>query len=145
MTYLWLSSGVERIVSVPCNASLLTCRRFARRLPHLIATTVALAAVALGDLNAVAPVLTMFFLTTYGVVNLVAGLEQLSGAPSYRPTIRVPWIVSLAGAAGCLWVMWLINRWAAIAAVVIEVLIYSALRRRSLSASWGDLRYGALM
>lgn len=114
-------------------------------LPHLLSTGVALAAVGLGDLNAVAPVLTMFFLTAYGMINLVAGLEQLSGAPSYRPTIRVPWIVSLAGAAGCLWVMWLINPYAAIVAVVVEVLIYSVLRRRSLNAAWGDLRYGALM
>lgn len=114
-------------------------------LPHLLATAVALAAVALGDLNAVAPVLTMFFLTTYGMVNLVAGLEQLSGAPSYRPAIRVPWAVSLAGAAGCLWVMWLINQAAAVVAVVVEVAVYLGLRRRSLSASWGDLRYGALI
>jgi potassium/chloride transporter 4/5/6 len=112
---------------------------------HLVSTGVALGAVGLGDLNAVAPVLTMFFLTTYGVVNLVAGLEQLSGAPSYRPTIKVPWAVSLAGALGCFWVMWLISRTAAVVAVVVEIGIYVALRRRSLHAAWGDLRYGALM
>ncbi|MEM6796882.1 MAG: Na-K-Cl cotransporter [Acidobacteriota bacterium] len=112
---------------------------------HFFATAVALAAVGLGDLNAVAPVLTMFFLTTYGMVNLVAGLEQLSGAPSYRPSIRVPWYVSIGGAIGCLWVMSLINLWAALAALVIEIGVYAGLRRRSLSASWGDLRYGALI
>lgn len=112
---------------------------------HLVATAVALLAVGLGDLNAVAPVLTMFFLTTYGMINLVAGLEQVSGAPSYRPSIRVPWLVSLGGAASCIWVMSLINPWAAVAAFVIETLVYFALRRRTLSASWGDLRYGALM
>lgn len=111
----------------------------------LLSAAVALAAVALGDLNAVAPVLTMFFLTTYGVVNLVAGLEQLSGSPSYRPSVRVPWYVSLLGAVGCIWVMGLINPVAAIIAVALEILIYSTLRRRALSASWGDLRYGALM
>ncbi|HSR53467.1 MAG TPA: Na-K-Cl cotransporter [Acidobacteriota bacterium] len=114
-------------------------------MPHFFSTALALAAVGLGDLNAVAPVLTMFFLTTYGMVNLVAGLEQLSGAPSYRPTIRVPWIVSLAGAAGCIWVMWLIQPAAAIAAAFVELLIYAGLRRRSLSTSWGDARHGALI
>ncbi len=119
--------------------------KLGQNLPHLLSTGVALAAVGLGDLNTVAPVLTMFFLTAYGMINLVAGLEQLSGAPSYRPTIRVPWIVSLAGAAGCLWVMWLINPYAAVLAAVVEVLIYAVLRRRSLNAAWGDLRYGALM
>ena len=112
---------------------------------HLLSTAVALGAVLLGDLNAVAPVLTMFFLTTYGMVNLVAGLEQLSGAPSFRPTLRVPWAVALAGAAGCFWVMFLISPVACVVAVVAEVGIYLLLRRRALAASWGDLRYGALM
>lgn len=119
--------------------------KLGNNIPHLLSAGVALAAVGLGDLNTVAPVLTMFFLTAYGMINLVAGLEQLSGAPSYRPTIRVPWVVSLAGAVGCLWVMWLINTYAAILAVFVEVLIYTALRRRSLNAAWGDMRYGALM
>ncbi|HSN53439.1 MAG TPA: hypothetical protein VLT32_02150 [Candidatus Sulfomarinibacteraceae bacterium] len=112
---------------------------------HLGATALALAAVGLGDLNAVAPVLTMFFLTTYGMINLVAGLEELSGAPSYRPTIKVWWGISLAGAAGCFWVMALINPVAAVVAVVVEVGLYLVLRRRSLSASWGDMRYGTMM
>ncbi|MCH9649432.1 MAG: Na-K-Cl cotransporter [Deltaproteobacteria bacterium] len=115
------------------------------RYAHLLSTAVALAAVALGDLNAVAPVLTMFFLTTYGMINLVAGLEKLAGSPSYRPTITVPWFVSLAGAVGCIWVMGLINRWAAIIAVVVEIILYLGLRRRSLNATWGDLRFGALL
>ncbi|REJ81203.1 MAG: Na-K-Cl cotransporter [Acidobacteria bacterium] len=119
--------------------------RWATRLPHLLATAVALAAVALGDLNAVAPVLTMFFLTTYAVINLVAGIERLVGSPSYRPAVQVPWVVSLAGAAGCVWVMFLIHPLAALIAIVLEIGLYLGLRRRSMSAAWGDLRYGALM
>lgn len=112
---------------------------------HALSTGVALAAVALGGLNAVAPILTMFFLTTYGVVNLVAGLELLSGSPFYRPSIKVPWLVSLGGALGCLWVMFLINELAALLAVLIEILFYLGLRRKAMRASWGDARYGALM
>ena len=119
--------------------------RLARHLPHLASTAVALAAVLLGDLNAVAPVLTMFFLTTYGVVNLVAGVEQLIGSPSYRPAIRVPWYVSILGVVGCVWVMVLISPFAAFVALVVEVALYVVLRRRSLAAAWGDMRYGATM
>lgn len=114
-------------------------------LAYLASSSLALGAVLLGGLNAVAPVLTMFFLTTYGMINLVAGLEQLSGAPSYRPTIKVWWGISLAGAVGCIWVMSLISWIAAVVAIVVEVGLYIALRRRSLSASWGDMRYGTLM
>jgi hypothetical protein len=87
----------------------------------------------------------MFFLTTYGMINLVAGLEQLAGAPAYRPTIHVPWPISLAGAAACFCVMSLISPVAAIVAVVVEVGLYASLRRRSLSSSWGDMRYGTIM
>lgn len=113
--------------------------------PLLITTAMALIAVALGDLDAIAPLLTMFFLTTYGTVNLVAGLENLSGDPSYRPTFRVPWWVSIAGALACFYVMYLINVAALVIALVLEVGLYVFMRRRAMSAPWGDLRRGALM
>ena len=112
--------------------------------PLLISLSVALAAVALGDLNAVAPALTMFFLTTYGVVNLVAGIERLAGDPSFRPTWNVPWWASIAGAAGCFWVMYLINPGVLFIALAVEVGVYLAMRRRAMVAPWGDLRRGAL-
>lgn len=112
---------------------------------HLLSTVCALLVVMLGDLNAVAPVLTMFFLTTYGMINLVAGLERLSGAPSFRPSLKVPWYVSMLGALACFWVMFLISAVACIVALAAEIVVYLWLRRRAISASWGDLRYGALM
>jgi amino acid transporter len=113
--------------------------------PLLLSLVVSLGAVMLGDLDAVAPVLTMFFLTTYGMINLVAGVEALAADPSFRPTMRVHWSVSLAGAFGCFWIMYLINPIALFAALVIEIGIYLLMRRRALAAPWGDLRRGAIM
>lgn len=113
--------------------------------PLLLSTAIALAAVGLGDLDAIAPILTMFFLTTYGTVNLAAGLEKLSGDPSYRPTFGVPWWVSLAGALACFYVMFLVNAFALVVALVFEGGLYVFMRRRAMSAPWGDLRRGALM
>lgn len=107
-----------------------------------ISGAVALAAVALGDLNAVAEVVSMFFLTTYGMLNLAAGLEELVNDPHYRPRIRVPWWVSFLGAAGCFVAMFAINPTAFFVAVVIELGIWWYLRRRTLRAAWGDLRTG---
>ena len=52
-----------------------------------------LAAVLLGDLNTVATVATMFFLSVYGTVNLVSALEYISGNPSWRPTLQIHWFV----------------------------------------------------
>lgn len=110
-----------------------------------LSAAVAFAAVFLGDLNAVATVVSMFFLTTYGMINIVCALEGLVGDPSFRPRLRVPWLASLAGAAACLWVMMLIHPVAAGIAIVCEIGIWLLLSRRALQASWGDMRGGTLM
>jgi amino acid transporter len=62
-----------------------------------------------GELNTIAPVLTMFFLITYGSVNFISFVESLIKRPGFRPTFRVHWSISLLGAAGCIWVMFVIN------------------------------------
>lgn len=103
---------------------------------------VALFAVLLGDLNAVAAVLTMFFLTTYGTLNLVAGMEAVVGDPSFRPRIRVPWGVSMFGFLGCFMAMFAINPLACAVAIVIEGMLFWVLSRRALEATWGDVRSG---
>jgi potassium/chloride transporter 4/5/6 len=102
----------------------------------------ALACVALGDLNAVAAVVTMFFLTTYGTLNAVAGLEALVGDLSYRPRIRIPSWVSGLGALGCFVAMMAINPLAGVVAISAVVGIWLLLSRRAMRAAWGDLRSG---
>ena len=109
-----------------------------------ITGTISLLAVLLGDLNSIAPVVTIFFLTFYTSINVVAGLEILIGDPSYRPKIKVPWYVSFAAAASSIAVMFLISKIACIAAIAIELAIYMRLRRRALEATFGDLRSGLL-
>lgn len=98
--------------------------------------------VMLADLNIVAPILTMFFLTTYGVLNITAGLERFLGNPSFRPKFKVHWLFSLAGAVGCTIVMFLINPVATGAAVTIVLVIYFWLERQELRSAWGDVRNG---
>ena len=112
-------------------------------LPGLVVTlAIALAAVLLGNLNAVAEVVTMFFLTVYGTVNLAAALEALSGDPSWRPRLRVPWPVGMAGALLCAAAMVLINPLAAVTAWVVAAALWLVLSRREGEAGWGDARRG---
>ena len=75
----------------------------------LVTTVIAITIIWMGDLNFVAPIITMFFLNTYGMINLVAGIEKLVGNPSFRPTFKIPWAVSMLGAVGCYGAMFLIN------------------------------------
>ena len=106
---------------------------------------VALLAVWFGDLDLIAPVLTMFFLTTYGVLNVAAGVERFLGSPSFRPKFRVHWSISLAGALGCVAVMLLINALATVVSVIVVVAIFIWLERREMTAAWGDVRRGIWM
>ncbi|MFV0422507.1 amino acid permease [Oleidesulfovibrio sp.] len=96
-----------------------------------------------GDLNTVAPIITMFFLLTYGTVNLACFYEGRSNNPSFRPTFRLNhWSVALTGALGCLAVMFLINAvWAGIAIVLAAGLFY-LIARREITSKWGDLDSG---
>jgi amino acid transporter len=115
------------------------------RIGTAVTLFVSAAAVCVGDLNLIAPVLTMFFLTTYLVLNIAAGIEGFLQSPSYRPTFRVHWGLSLLGAIGCLSVMFLINAIATVVAAVIVLGIFIWLQRRELEATWGDARRGLWM
>ncbi|MCP4211114.1 MAG: amino acid permease [Halieaceae bacterium] len=112
------------------------------RLALLISAVIALIVIWAGDLNFVAPIITMFFLNTYGMTNLVAGIERLVGNPSFRPRFKIHWSLSLLGALGCYGAMFLINVPATIIAVILSAGIYFYLERRSLSRTWGDVRNG---
>ena len=107
-----------------------------------VSGAIALAAVALGGLNAVAQFVTILFLTLYVTINLSAAIENLVGDPSFRPTIRVPWWLSLLGSVGAIVVMFLISPLACVAAVILELGLYLYLRSRALRREWGDVRAG---
>ncbi|MEO1404191.1 MAG: Na-K-Cl cotransporter [Cyanobacteria bacterium J06635_1] len=112
------------------------------RLGTLFTLGIALAVVGLGDLNLIAPVLSMFFLTTYMVLNVAAGIEAFLQSPSYRPTFKVPWYVSILGALGCIVVMFLINAVATVIAALIVLGVYLWLERQEIRTTWGDVRQG---
>ncbi|MEM6449489.1 MAG: amino acid permease [Cyanobacteria bacterium P01_D01_bin.105] len=106
---------------------------------------IVLAVVCLGSLDAIAPVLSMFFLTTYLVLNVAAATEGFLQSPSFRPTFKVHWSLSFLGALGCIGVMFLINPMATIVALIIVGLIYFWLERRQIESTWGDVRQGVWM
>ncbi len=115
------------------------------RLATACSFAVALLAVILGDLNLIAPVLSMFFLTSYGLINLSAGLEGLIESPNWRPRFKFPCWGSLLGAAACFGTMLMINSGATMIALGITAALYFLVKRRELNAHWGDMRYGLLM
>jgi amino acid transporter len=107
-----------------------------------VSGAIALVAVLLGGLNEVARFVTILFLTLYVTINLSAAFERLAGDPSFRPTIRVPWPVSLLGSLGAIAVMFMISPLACLLAVLLEGALYVQLRRRTIRKRWGDVRAG---
>ena len=98
--------------------------------------------VLMGGLDAIAPVLTMFFLATYGLINLACALERWAASPSFRPDFKVPAVVSFLGGLGSIYVMSIINTPAMIAATVFCAIIYVIAQRRVLNTTYGDARHG---
>ncbi len=112
------------------------------RIGTIFTLLLAMTAVYFGDLNIIAPILTMFFLATYGMLNISAGIEKLIGSPSFRPVFKVHWIFSFLGSFGCIVVMLLINPLATGVAVMVLVIVFIWLQRRGLRSTWGDVREG---
>ena len=98
-----------------------------------------------GGLNAIAPMITMFFMITYLMLNGVVLLEQTLSMVSFRPTFAIPRIVPLVGMLGCLFVMFLINPVFSLVAIGVTLGIYGYLLRRQLNAPWEDVRSGLFL
>ena len=109
-----------------------------------LALTFALAEVGilLGNLDVIAPILTMFFLATYGLTNLACGLEKWAASPGFRPVFKVPAAVSLLGSVACFYVMSIINLPAMLVALLLCGAIFVLTGRRDLGTTYGDARHG---
>lgn len=110
----------------PINSSIITC-------------LIAFVFVAIGDINAVAEIISMFFMLTYGSLCLISFLNHFGSSPSYRPSFKSKWWLSLIGFVVSVWVMFKINTTYAIAAFILLTLIYVYINfyhksRRSLSS-----------
>lgn len=103
---------------------------------------IVLAALLIRDLNAIAPLISLFFLITYAMINVVVLIEQSLDLVSFRPTLAIPSIIPLLGAVGCLFAMFIQNPTFSLVAVSVVVMIYWVLLKRSLFAPFGDVRSG---
>jgi len=108
----------------------------------LLTAGIVVLALLLRDLNAIAPLITMFFLITYAMLNVVVVLEKRLGLVSFRPLLRVHWSLPVLGLVGCLFAMFIVNPAFALAAVVLVLGFYAFLTSRKLDAPGDDMRSG---
>ena len=108
----------------------------------IITSFIVLLGLSLRDLNTIAPLITMFFMITYAMVNVVALIEQSLALPSFRPTLKIPIIIPIIGAFGSLTVMFIINAIVAMASIVLIIVFYYYLVKKKLKSDAGDSRSG---
>ncbi|AHW60491.1 Amino acid transporter [Draconibacterium orientale] len=90
----------------------------------IVTVAIAFVFVALGDVNAVASIISMFFMVTYGSLCLISFLNHFGASPSYRPTFRSRWYLSLVGFLVSIWVMFKISTSYALLSAGAMTLIY---------------------
>ena len=95
----------------PINASIITC-------------AIGFVFCSMGDINAVAEIISMFFMVTYGAICMVSLFEHFAADPSYRPTFKSKWWLSLLGGGLCFWLMFQMNTQYAFAAIIMMVGLY---------------------
>ena len=85
---------------------------------------IALIFVAIGSIDKVAVIISMFFLISYGTLCLISFLNHLGSSPSYRPRFKSKWYLSLAGFLLSVWVMFMINPAYTLIAYVFITILY---------------------
>ena len=105
----------------------------------LLSAAIAYLTIALGNLDLIARLVTMFFLISYGLLNYATWFEAKAASPSFRPRFR--WYhpgISLAGFLSCLGVMLAIDLSSGLVAISIVFAIYQYLRRTARPSRWAD-------
>ncbi|KAL2631043.1 hypothetical protein R1flu_015729 [Riccia fluitans] len=105
----------------------------------LLATTVlCVLAAMIGSLDAVAPLVSICFLTCYSALNFSCVVLSMLKAPSWRPKWRFyHWSFALLGFLLCFGMNFAIKWYWAIVAVVVLVLLYIYIDYRQVEVDWG--------
>jgi amino acid transporter len=100
------------------------------------------ATMLLRNLNAVAPLVTLFFLVTYAMINIVVIIEQNLGLISYRPLFKVRRWIPWLGLVSSVLAMFIINPTISLVTIGIVLAVYWYLSRQNLETPFEDVRSG---
>jgi len=107
----------------------------------IVTFVIAEAGVLLGELDLIARVVSMFYLTAYGFINLTSALESWSGS-DFRPQFKIPRPISILGAVATFVVMFQLDFVAMLVAFTIIGVIFIILTRKQISIGFSDIWQG---
>jgi len=94
--------------------------------------------VLIGELDAIAEVVSMFYIAAYGFINLAFALESWAST-DFRPSFKVNKWMGIIGFLASFGVMMQLNPGAMFAAFVVMWVIYFILKRKELKSDFGDV------
>ena len=110
---------------------------------YFLAVAVAFVGIGIGDLNAIAPLITNFFLATRTFINLACFMATYSKSPGWRPTYKYYNAnVSLFTAFLCVLVMFAISWLQALMTLGIGGILYYYVKTKAPEVNWGAAEQG---
>lgn len=106
---------------------------------YVLCFVIAAVIVCIGSLNAVAPIISNFFLMSYALINFACFDASVANSPSFRPGFKYynKWL-SLLGSILCVGSMFLMNWWAALITIMIVAGLYTYVHRAKPDVNWGS-------
>ncbi len=99
---------------------------------------IAEAGILIGELDVIARVVSMFYLTAYGFINISYFLESWAN-PDFQPTFKIKRWIGLLGFMACFTVMFKLDMFAMIGAFAIVAGLYFALQRKEVKLQSNDV------
>ena len=103
----------------------------------LVAFVIAESGILIGELDVIARIVSMFFITIYAFLNLASAIESWSSS-DFLPAFKIPKFVSIVGAIAAFLVMILLDFIALAGATIVLGLLYLYLQRKELILETGD-------
>ncbi|WP_456438264.1 amino acid permease [Psychroserpens sp.] len=94
--------------------------------------------ILIGELDIIARVVSMFYLTAYGFINISFFLESWAN-PDFRPSFKVKRWIGLLGFIACFVVMFKLDMMAMIAALAVISAMYFGLQRKEVKLQSNDV------
>ncbi len=99
---------------------------------------IAEAGILIGELDVIARVVSMFYLTAYGFINIAFFLENWAN-PDFQPTFKIKRWIGLLGFIACFAIMFKLDMFAMIVALTVVAGLYFWLQRKEVKLQSNDV------
>ncbi|NXG10252.1 S12A3 protein, partial [Sakesphorus luctuosus] len=106
---------------------------------YMLTYVIAIGFILIAELNAIAPIISNFFLCSYALINFSCFHASITNSPGWRPSFRYysKW-AALFGAAVSVVIMFLLTWWAALIAFGIVIFLLGYVLYKKPDVNWGS-------